>query len=73
MKLNIYVLVSLAVFCSATEIDFTLEVSPSRKECFYQTIQQGSSVDLEYQVCSWVSQLLRVPTPTLVLNQHQEL
>ena len=36
--------------CLAIEVDFTVEINPAKKECYYETIGKGASVDVEYQV-----------------------
>ena len=40
-----------------SEIDFTVEIGPSRKECYYETISKGVSVDVEYQVLAFVARV----------------
>ena len=50
MQVLVFFGLLVGTICHASEFDFTLEVLPSKKECFYQTIKQGSSVDVEYQV-----------------------
>lgn len=40
----------LAAFSQSLDSDFTFTLPPGRKECFYQTMRQDASLEIEYQV-----------------------
>ncbi len=35
---------------SDVERELTFEISAGKEECFYETVQQGNVIDIEYQV-----------------------
>uniref|UniRef100_A0A1A7X6Z7 Transmembrane emp24 protein transport domain containing 5 n=1 Tax=Iconisemion striatum TaxID=60296 RepID=A0A1A7X6Z7_9TELE len=41
---------ALAAFSQAADSDFTFTLPPGRKECFYQTMKEDASLEIEYQV-----------------------
>lgn len=42
--------VGLAAFSQSLDSDFTFTLPPGRKECFYQTMKNDASLEIEYQV-----------------------
>ncbi|XP_030290265.1 transmembrane emp24 domain-containing protein 5 [Sparus aurata] len=42
--------VVLAAFSQSLDSDFTFTLPPGRKECFYQTMKNDASLEIEYQV-----------------------
>lgn len=43
-------LVVLAAFSQSLDSDFTFTLPAGRKECFYQTMKNDASLEIEYQV-----------------------
>ncbi|BFZ04279.1 hypothetical protein BsWGS_07318 [Bradybaena similaris] len=49
-KFQAIALFLLFASCSATEIDLTVEISPGKQECFWQTFPAATNVEVDYQV-----------------------
>ncbi|CAG5135798.1 unnamed protein product [Candidula unifasciata] len=47
---QVFTLLLLFASCWATEIDLTVEISPGKQECFWQTFPAATSVEVDYQV-----------------------
>ncbi|XP_012721862.3 transmembrane emp24 domain-containing protein 5 [Fundulus heteroclitus] len=43
-------LAALASFSQGTDSDFTFSLPAGKKECFFQTMKRGASLEIEYQV-----------------------
>lgn len=64
--------VVLAAFSQSLDSDFTFTLPPGRKECFYQTMKNDASLEIEYQVISdiivyEIEPLLKQSYPNLCL------
>uniref|UniRef100_A0A3Q2Q5E7 GOLD domain-containing protein n=1 Tax=Fundulus heteroclitus TaxID=8078 RepID=A0A3Q2Q5E7_FUNHE len=46
-------LAALASFSQGTDSDFTFSLPAGKKECFFQTMKRGASLEIEYQVINF--------------------
>ncbi|XP_077574044.1 transmembrane emp24 domain-containing protein 5 [Stigmatopora nigra] len=65
----------LAVFSQSLDSDFTFTLPGGHKECFYQTMKKGASLEIEYQVLDGagldVNFDISSPTGELLYIDHQ--
>ena len=53
------VFLGLLSLSKAVELELTIEIDPAKRECFHEEIQQGVTIEFEYQVscgveCGWI-------------------
>jgi len=56
-KIILSIFFGLVIFCEGrTDKEFTIEVRAGQDECFYETVQAGETIDVDYQVIDGGSQ-----------------
>lgn len=66
----------LAAFSQSMDSDFTFTLPPGRKECFFQTMKQHASLEIEYQVLDGagldVDFYIASPTGQILYNDYRK-
>jgi len=69
-------LLTLAPLTLSSSKDYTIQVAPGKRECFFEKLKKGNSVDVEYQVLDGgdytIDTSMHTPSGTLIFTKFRQ-